>query len=119
MSAMRVVRTVHPLLRIALAVVFGFMSLAHGPVMGFAKANAGSQHHHMASGAYDHDRAVPLRANTTAVCYSFGCFIAVAPVAIAAPRAGLSLFAKLSPSLARPVLPVWPDQPDPPPRLQA
>jgi len=121
MDGMRPIRPANALLRITLAVVFGFMSLAHGPVMGFAKAHVGSQHHHMATGTHTHghDQSMPSRPDTAAVCYSFGCFVAVAPVAIAAPRAGFALLAKLSPARAPAVVPIWPDQPDPPPRLQA
>jgi len=73
MGAMRSIRLANAVLRTTLAVVFGFMSLAHGPVMAFAKAAAGSQHHHMASPghAHGHDQSMPSQRDTTAICHSF------------------------------------------------
>ena len=78
------------LLRTAMAVVFGFMSLVHGPVMTFAKASSGARSsrerpHH--GSLIDH-HAAPARIDspqsriTAPVCYAFGCFIALDAVAL-------------------------------------
>ena len=45
------------LLRAAMAVVFGFMSLVHGPVMTFAKASSAPAHHASHHGAHHHHAA--------------------------------------------------------------
>ena len=119
-TVMPPIRRANVVLRTTLALVFGFMSLAHGPVMGFAKAPAAPQHRHMIppAHAHDHEQSMPLQPDTTAVCRSFGCFVVVAPVAIAAPRASSPLLAKLLPARTSAGSPVWLDRPDPPPRLQ-
>jgi hypothetical protein len=107
----------------ALAVTFGFMSLTHGPVMAFVKGNATSGHQTALAGdahlhhQHDPDRSAPAMPEAVAVCYSFGCFVAVEPPAISAPGPGLSLLGRLSPVGAAVILPTWLDQPDPPPRL--
>ena len=74
------------MLRTAIAAVFGFMSLVHGPVMTFAKAAPARAHHVMNAGGphhgIDHDHhAAPVDGPSPAepasapVCYAFGCFI--------------------------------------------
>ncbi len=90
------------LLRTAMAVVFGFMSLVHGPAMTFAKAvpapahvsHHGADHHHAAP-AEDPSPATPASAP---VCYAFGCFIALDAVPLAAPAAVLNPIGALSPA---------------------
>ena len=51
MFSMRSHRPMNGVLRTVLAVVFGFMSLVHGPVMTFAKAAPASAHHIIDVGA--------------------------------------------------------------------
>jgi len=108
-------------LRTAMAVVFGFMSLMHGPVMTFAKASPASAHvshhgadHHHAAPAEDPSPAKPASAP---VCYAFGCFIALDAVPLRAPAAVLNPIGALS-SAAAAALHAGDIEPAvPPPRL--
>jgi len=116
------------LLRIALATVFGFMSLVHGPVMTFAKAGPAAVHHVMDArgshhGLHHRDHAMPAESPSPAepdsapVCYAFGCFIALNAVALGAPGAILNPIGTLSPAPAA-VLRAGDIEPAvPPPRL--
>jgi hypothetical protein len=132
---MRPVRMANTLLRVILAVSFGFMSLGHGPVMAFAKAKASSagrempaapiaahHHHHHgaapATAAEQEPLAAPVH-ERAAVCYSAGCFVAVAPVAAGAPDSRFSLLEQLRAAPARALIPSILDPLVPPPRLQA
>jgi hypothetical protein len=90
------------LLRTAMAVVFGFMSLLHGPVMTFAKASPALAHashhgadHHHAAAAEDPSPAKPASAP---ICYAFGCFIALDAAPLGAPAAILNPIGALSPA---------------------
>jgi len=87
-----------------MAVVFGFMSLLHGPVMTFAKASPASAHashhgadHHHAAAAEDPSPAKPASAP---VCYAFGCFIALDAAPPRAPAAILNPIGALWPTPA-------------------
>ena len=118
-----------------MAVIFGVMSLAHGPVMAFAKTSApvathemtagpvaAHHHHHHAtaqpvSGQQEH-LAAPVHEGM-AICYAAGCFIAVAPVPVGAPDSLFSLLGQLRAAPARALLPAILDPLVPPPRLQA
>ena len=116
------------LLRTAVAVVFGFMSLVHGPVMTFAKGapahhvmNAGGPHH-----GVDHDRhSAPVDSPSQAepasapVCYAFGCFIGLDAVAPGAPAARLSPIGTLFPAPAAALLAGDIEPAVPPPRFHA
>lgn len=115
-------------MRATLAVLFGFMSLAHGPVMAFAKvgpsapaqartAGIHARHHHHVSAEHQHPSA-PQAHEDTATCYSAGCFAVVAPVPIAAPALSFSLLGQLRAVPARALVPVYAGPDDPPPRLQ-
>jgi hypothetical protein len=99
------------LLRIALATVFGFMSLVHGPVMTFAKASPAAAHRDMNARGHHHglhhrDHAMPAESpspakpESTPVCYAFGCFVALDVVALGAPSAILNPIGTLSPAPA-------------------
>lgn len=93
------------LLRIALAAVFGFMSLVHGPVMTFAKATPASAHHVSPHGAHHHhaapaNDAQPAKPDAPPVCYAYGCFIALDSVPLRAPLAILNRIGALSPAPA-------------------
>jgi hypothetical protein len=131
---MRPVRTANALFRATLAVVFGLMSLSHGPVMAFAKATAplaahemmtepiAGHHHHPAPETLANDRQEQLAPQThkdVAICYSAGCFVVVAPVPIGAPGVLLSLLEQLRAAPTRAMVPAILDPLVPPPRLQA
>jgi hypothetical protein len=111
------------LLRAAMAVVFGFMSLVHGPVMTFAKAGPAPAPHASHHSAH-HDHAAPAEGSQPAkpdsppVCYAFGCFIALDAVALRAPAAILNPIGALSPTPADALLAEDIEPAVPPPRLQ-
>ena len=118
------------LLRAAIAAVFGFMSLAHGPVMTFAKGAPAPAHHVMNAGAPHHgidhghhaapvDSASPAEPASTPVCYAFGCFIGLDAVALGAPAATLSPIGTLFPAPAAALLAGDIKPAVPPPRLHA
>src|SRR4051794_5809236 len=102
---MRKHRTINGLLRMALAVVFGFMSLLHGPVMTFAMAapahhdmpRSHSAHHHQ--GARPQDDPQPIERGTIPVCYALGCFVAVESLPAGTPGAPLELMGTLAPGI--------------------
>ena len=118
------------LLRTAIAVVFGFMSLVHGPVMTFAKGAPARAHHVMNAGGphhginHDHhaapvDSPSPTEPASAPVCYAFGCFIGLDAVALGAPAASLSPIGTLFPAPAA-VLCAGDIEPAvPPPRIDA
>jgi len=88
-----------------MAVVFGFMSLVHGPVMTFAKAGPAPAHHANHHGAHHHqatpaEDSQPAKPDSPPVCYAFGCFIALDAVALRAPAAILNPIGALAPALA-------------------
>ena len=111
------------MLRTAMAVVFGFMSLLHGPVMTFAKASPAAEHHAMAGhGAHQHHGApagpsLPAKPDTAPVCYAFGCFIALDAVALRVPAAILNPIGALLPAPADAMLAGDIEPAVPPPRL--
>jgi len=112
-------------LRTALAVVFAFMSLAHQPVMTFARANAMVVHHDAVADTtahhqhqHQHKQSLPLPAEHESVCNAVGCFALAPPPAIIAPAAELRPFATLAPASARDLIATIPEPADPPPRLQ-
>ena len=111
------------LLRAAMAVVFGFMSLVHGPVMTFAKAGLASAHHASHHGGAHHHQAAPAEDSQPAkpdsppVCYAFGCFIALDAVLLRTPTAILNPIGVLSPAPADALLAEDIEPAVPPPRL--
>jgi hypothetical protein len=118
-------RPIRFLLRAALAVIFGLMSVAHGPVMTFAKTqpDAGhhamsaskhpSAHHHSASPDEPSARSMP---DAAPVCYAFGCFVALA-IGVGAPAGSFEAIGTLLPNAPDAMVPVYLDPADPPPRL--
>ena len=105
MLCMRVHRPLNGLLRTALAVIFGFMSLLHGPVMTFAKAGPAPAHHASHHGAHQHhgapsESSLPAKPDAAPVCYAFGCFIALDAVALRAPAAILNPIGTVSSAAA-------------------
>lgn len=128
MANMQTARRPNTLVRTALAVVFGVMSLLHGPVMTFAKASPAPAHHAMNSdshkaGHHHHPSAhnqqsAPSIPDTIPVCNALGCFIALESIAIGPPAASLIPIATLSPAAAQAMVPAYLDPVVPPPRLQ-
>jgi|SRR5687767_645194 hypothetical protein len=131
---MQLLRPANALLRVTLAVIFGVMSLAHGPVMAFAKANTPAAVHDMAAGplaAHHHHPAatqpvsgqqehpVASAQEDATICHAAGCFTVVAPVLVGAPDSLFSLLGQLRAAPARALLPAILDPLVPPPRLQA
>ena len=130
-------RLTRKLFHATFAAVFGFMSLAHGPVMAAsAPANAPTAqtvpvalpmahaHHHPGAqhGAMDMmaDPAMtePAVPETTPACFSFACFLAISSLDVSTPAALLAPLAKLGPHLQRNGSPATPELIEPPPRLQ-
>ncbi len=111
-------------LRVAFAVTFGFVSLAHGPVMAFGQRNAipslPTAHHHViaADAAHEEHPSLPLTTNKPSVCYSFGCFVAVEASLISASAVGFDSLGNLLPALARAMAATDLNPAEPPPRLQ-
>lgn len=96
------------LLRAIIAVVFGFMSLVHGPVMTFAKAAPGGAHHAAAAShanhhqhhAATHEQEAPAEHDTVPVCYAFGCFVVLDAAPIRTPAAILLFAGRVTPAPA-------------------
>ncbi len=130
MTRMQSVRPANTLLRTALAVVFGFMSLLHGPVMTFANTHPAAAHHAVnannhAAGHHQRDQralhdqqSAPSMPDAVPVCYAFGCFVTLESLVIGAPAASLNAIGALSPAAARTLVPAYLDPAVPPPRLQ-
>jgi hypothetical protein len=116
------------LLRLAVALLFGFMSLGHWPVMAFASGSSPAIHHHAKHGVEHHQAAAQTdlaleRADVASnasqpACHAVGCFLVTAPTPIAAPSATLILFDRLSPGATDRIDPAIPEPADRPPRLQ-
>ena len=127
MAHMRQANPTGALLRTAVAVMFGFMSLWHGPIMSFAKANPDAAHqvtsadghatHHHHSTAHDQQSA-PSTPNAVPVCYALGCFVALESLAFHSPVAALIPIGTLSLAPTHAMAPADPDPADPPPRLR-
>lgn len=123
---MRKHRPMNGLLRTAVAVVFGFMSLLHGPVMTFAMAGAAPAHHAMSGnhtghhhhGAAPQDDGQPAEPGTAPVCNAFGCLIAVESLAVRVPATVLEPIGTLAPGIADAMLAADIEPAVPPPRLQ-
>ena len=105
----------------AMAVVFGFMSLFHGPVMTFAKASPAPAHHVSHHVVHHHEAPAqdsqPAKPDSAAVCYAFGCFIALDAVALRAPAAIFNPIGALSPAPTDALRAGHIEPPVPPPRL--
>lgn len=134
---MKPARTAGRCLRFAIAMVFGFMSLGHGPIMTFAHAakpgtathasahgsTPAPAHHHDAAaghGHHGHDAPAPdpaTAAHETTNCNAFGCFITVGAAAIEPPPQAMMPIGKLLPPPAPASQPAFTEPADPPPRL--
>lgn len=115
-------RPVVTLLRLSFVVLFGAMSLMHGPVMTFSGAHAAVAVEHLhaspsseAEPDCHEDEAPPAK---HAMCNAFGCLIAVEPLSVTARALTPVLFAVMAatPSTALDPVPTAPALP--PPRVQ-
>ena len=111
------------LLRIAVAAVFGFMSLLHGPVMTFAIAAAPPAHHAMAHAGHHHDTAPqddaqPADAGVVPVCNAFGCLIALESLPARVPAASFVPLGAVTPGIASTMRATDIEPATPPPRLR-
>jgi len=111
--------------RIALAVLFAFMTLFHGPVMTFAKPaspppettrlnQAGHHHHH---GTMPEQRQ-PADTATLPACNGVGCFVLIEAFAVRLPAAFSKPIGTLSPGIAPAMRAAEIEPSVPPPRLQ-
>jgi hypothetical protein len=110
------------LLRLCLVVLFGTMSLMHGPVMTFARAHAAvaAEHLHASPSSEaepdcHEDEAPPAK---HAMCNAFGCLIAVEPVPMTARALTPVLFAVMVAVPAKALDPLGRAPALPPPRIQ-
>ena len=131
MLAMRPLRALGSSFRTVIAVLFGFTSLAHGPVTAFAQEHAPHAHHqpvaHHAAQHVEHTNHPEMQMAadqgyrhhaTDSICYASGCFVAVAPFLVGAPISIASPLQQLGPAVARAIVAADIDPSDPPPRLQ-
>lgn len=110
-----------------MAMLFGFMSLGHGPIMTFAHAGKhdatvtavqhhdGASHHGHGLGC-DEPASEPLAADRSA-CNPFGCFITVGAADVEPPPQAMTPIGKLVPPPLPAALPGFTEPADPPPRL--
>jgi hypothetical protein len=113
-------RPVVTVLRICFVVLFGAMSLLHGPVMTFSTAHAvgtGHQHAEAAEAALPdcHEEAAPAPGHTA--CNAFACFMAVEPLPVMVRPITPLLFATMAATPATALDPVSTAPTLPPPRL--
>ena len=129
-------------LRIVVAMAFGFMNLAHGPVMAFAHAakhgppvtaaldrhEAGDTSHGHHHPAHHHDHGANHALNLTAAsdgdaahdgtpCNAFGCFISTGAASAPLPTLTGIVIGQLRPLPPDPGSPASAELADPPPRL--
>jgi hypothetical protein len=111
------------LLRLCFVVLFGAMSLMHGPVMTFSGAHAAvaTTHAHARTDTATEpdchkDDAPPAR---HAACNAFACFMAVEPLPVIARPLAPVLFAVLAGSPMTALNPTQTAPALPPPRIQS
>jgi hypothetical protein len=114
-------------LRTALAGVFAFMTLFHGPVMTFAKAASGApesvrivnadHHHHHHHGAATNE-GQPPDSSPLPTCNAFGCFVLVEALPARIAAAFFKPIGTLSPAIVGAMRPAEIEPAVPPPRLQ-
>lgn len=109
------------LLRLCFVVLFGTVSVMHGPVMTFSGAHAqtiaANQHaggHDHAGHAGGHDPAPPVK---HAKCYAFACLIAVEPLPVTTRPLRTILFAIMAAAPAPALDPIRTTPDLPPPRI--
>jgi hypothetical protein len=110
-------------LRLCFVVLFGAMSLMHGPVMTFSGAHAGMHTAHPHAGPANvsepdcHEHQVPPAKH--AECNAFACFTAVEPLPVIARPLTPILFAVMAATPMTALDPVPTPPALPPPRLQS
>jgi hypothetical protein len=125
---MKPARTAGRWISVAMAMVFGFMNLGHGPIMSFAHtvkhetaSVAASAHHHAAALQHhepDGDQHEPAAAaDQPTNCNAFGCFTTVGVIAVEATVQELMPIGKLLPPPFPPALAIFTEPAEPPPRL--
>jgi len=109
-----------------MAVLFGFMSLVHGPVMTFAQAAPAPTHHAMHAGGHSghhqhhavpDEQPAPSEHDAVPICHAFGCFVAVDAAPVRAPAAILFFVGTVTPAPADALLAGTVEPAVPPPRL--
>jgi hypothetical protein len=116
-------RPVVTVLRLSFVVLFGAMSLMHGPVMTFSGAHAAvaapHAHAESATGAEPdcHKGEAPSAKHVS--CNAFGCLIAVEPLPVAARTLTPVLFAVMAATPSRALDPVPTAPALPPPRVKS
>jgi hypothetical protein len=125
MRRMRPMARGKALLRVALAVAFGVVSL-HGPVMAFAKGSAGDHEISAAHHAPDHsashlgnDQSAPQAPENHPTCFPAACCVGLTPTPASPAVGALALLGELDPPFDQSVASANPAPPDPPPRFQA
>ena len=102
-------------LRLCFIVLFGTMSLLHGPVMTFSGAHAATAVDQHAAHDCHEDQAPPAK---HAECNAFACFMAVEPLPIVARPLHPILFAVMAATPMTALEPLRSAPALPPPRLQ-
>jgi hypothetical protein len=104
--------------RLCFVVLFGSMSLMHGPVMAYSGHHAPAHESH-GTRHHGHDDVGPAAPAGPASCNSFACFLAVEPAAIATRPLQRVLFGIMSqvPTEQLHAVAARPDLP--PPRCQS
>jgi hypothetical protein len=114
-------------LRLSFILLFGAMSVMHGPVMTFSTAHASAPagHHQPAQSDHDSHHAVPdCHDDQTppakhARCNAFACLVAVEPLPVTARALSSILFAVMAAAPMTSIDPLGIVPALPPPRLQS
>jgi|SRR6188472_3345355 hypothetical protein len=123
---MQALRNASPFVRVAVALVFGSMSLVHSPLMAFAKSHLYQQKHvvaehcmHSTNPADDHLHPLPPSSDQPIICNGIGCFSLIFACAGSAPSVQSVLIWTLAPASQSPLRAGVPALLDRPPRLQS
>jgi hypothetical protein len=105
--------------RLCFVVLFGTMSLMHGPVMAYSGHHMSAAHESHGARHHGHDDVDPAAPAEPASCNSFACFLAVEPVPIVSRPLQRVLFGIMSqvPTEQLDAVAARPDLP--PPRCQS
>src|SRR4051794_35006730 len=99
---MRSKASANAVVRTFLAVIFGFMSLFHAPIMASANAVSPAAHHHLAKSdahatdqhmrhhVYHGQQSTPAVPDAVPSCYGIGCFVVLEIVVAGPPAANLN-----------------------------
>lgn len=105
--------------RLCFVVLFGTMSLMHGPVMAYSGHHTAAAHESHGARHHGHDHGDPTAPVEPVSCNSFACFLAVEPAAITSRPLHSILFGVMSqvPTEQLDAVAARPDLP--PPRFQS